>query len=330
MKFKFPGLIAEVANCHGGDEKYLRQLLAQLLKSRADAVKFQPIIAAEFISARHSQYQIFKELEFKTELWVELIRKVKAAGKKAAFDVYGEEPLALALKCRVDFVKIHAMDFDNLALIAKIVKAKLPLMLSTGGATLPEIDRVMKLAKGRTVCLMVGFQSFPTPAEEANLNRLTFLKERYRCAVGYMDHVGRETQFARTLPCLALLKGACTIEKHVFLKDLKTKYDWQSAFDPAELDQLKADLEMTAAALGKSNYSLSDLEQEYRKKYRRCAVAGRDLKAGEKLAVNDIQFLRIDFKATDRPFHRNEAKLAGRALKHGLKAGEIILKENLR
>jgi len=324
----FPLLIAEVANCHGGNQQYIEQLVAQLLKTKVDAIKFQPIIAREFMSAQHSMFKVFKSLEFSRQTWQRLGQRVKKSGKKLLFDVYGEISLKIALESRADILKLHAMDFDNFDFIKKILKHKKPLIISTGGATLAEIDQIMKVTKGHPVCLMVGFQNFPTPATEANLDRIDLLKKRFVCPVGFMDHVGSDNMFALVLPCLALLKGASIIEKHVYLKARKTKYDWQSALETKAIDDLADLLLNTLAAKGKEKYVLSKLENNYREKYRKNAVAKRNLSKGAKVSTGDVEFLRGEFPKKQTPIYRKDIpSLLSRKLKRKVKAGQTLVKE---
>ncbi len=173
---------------------------------------------------------------------------------------------------------------------------------------------------------MVGFQSFPTPVEESNLNRIRHFKDRYGCKVGYMDHVSGTDKFAYVLPCLAKAAGADVIEKHVYLSSQKTKYDWQSALTVSQLTELASMLKMNSLVCGSSSYKLSDLENEYRKKYRRCAVLKKDMISGSILKLGDIDFLRAEFSARLKPFYREDSKkLVGKKLKKHMNAGDVIL-----
>ncbi|MBU0686397.1 MAG: N-acetylneuraminate synthase family protein [Candidatus Margulisbacteria bacterium] len=298
------------------------------MKTKVDAIKFQPIIAREFMSFQHSMFKVFKSLEFSRRTWQQLGKRVKKSGKKLLFDVYGEVSLKFALEAGADILKIHAMDFDNFDFIKTVLKHKKPLIISTGGATIDEIDQVMKVTKGHPICLMVGFQNFPTPATEANLDRIDLLKKRFGCPIGFMDHVGNDSVFAMVLPCLALLRGASTIEKHVYLKTRKTKYDWQSALDPKAIDDLAVLLRNTLDAKGKDKYVLSKLENNYREKYRKNAVAKRDLSKGKKVKAGDIEFLRGEFSKKQTPIYRKDMPgLLSKGLKRKVVAGQTLVKE---
>lgn len=288
----FPLLIAEVANCHGGDVNYMNEIVEKVCKTSVDAVKFQMIIADEFFLPEHSQYKLFKSLEFKYKFWEKIVKKVKLVKKTLIFDIFGDDSLKTALLLKADIFKIHATDFDNLKFIKKVFSFGKPVYLSTGGASIKNIDSVMNLSIKKKLCLLVGFQSFPTPVEEAHLNRIEFLSKKYKVPVGYADHCAAESEFSMILPCLAVVKGAVSIEKHICLKNIKTIYDWQASLSVEEIDKLHGQLLMVKESLGKNGYVISPLEKQYNKKVRRIAVSLEDLFSGTEVNYTNVTFLR--------------------------------------
>ncbi|MBU0630383.1 MAG: N-acetylneuraminate synthase family protein [Candidatus Margulisbacteria bacterium] len=326
-KNAFPLLIAEIANCHAGDEVYLFELVDGVCQTAADAVKFQLIIADELLVPHHSQYSLFKSFEFSFSFWKKVVARVKAAHKKVAFDVFGDRSLALAADLNADLFKVYASDVDDLEFIKKVVGLKKKVFVSTGGAELKEIERIIKLPGGEKLCFLLGFQSFPTPPEESQLNRLEYLRERYGCNVGFMDHSDPRDLFAAVLPCLAVAKGACAVEKHVYLANRKKTYDWQSAIDFHELDKLRALLVKTQAACGSGEFKLTRLEKEYFLKKRKIAVAARALEAGEKLKANSLAFKLGEMVGGEKGLYRKEiADYLGRKLRRVVGKDEILLR----
>lgn len=327
----WPLLLAEVANCHGGDERYLTDLVAALATGRADAIKFQPVYADELCSPLHPMHPVFQRLSFPPESWPAFASRVREAGKQVWFDVYGEYSLGVALSCEPDGLKVHAMDFDDVAFIDRVLDAGLPVLLSTGGATLDEIDAVVSAVAGRPACLMVGFQRYPTPLAEASVARVCALRERTGLPVGFMDHVGRDDEFARLLPCLAVAEGAVLIEKHVYLDDRETAYDSASALSPLELDALAALLGDTRTALGTGDFERSAEEVAYAASYRKPAVALRDLSVGTSVEVADFGFVRAEWPEGDAPLYRADLPSAlGRTLARPLARGEALTKGALQ
>lgn len=291
MRKVFPLLIAEIANCHGGSSSYMNEIVNKICMTSVDAVKFQLIIANELFLSKHSQYNLFKSFEFGYSFWKKIVSKVKSAKKLVIFDIFGYKSLSNAIKLNADMFKIYASDFDNLEFIKEVIFLDKPVYLSTGGATLEEIDRTISICKNKDICLMAGFQSFPTPVEESHLDRIEFFKKRYNIPVGYMDHSDGRSVFSEILPCIAISKGAVSIEKHVYLRNRKKRYDWQSAMDPEKIDRLQKLLEHSVKACGDKEFIRTELEKKYFESKRRCAVTSRDLRAEVKLKKSDVKFL---------------------------------------
>lgn len=328
----FPLLIAEVANCHGGDKEYLVKLVELLTRTNVDAIKFQIIFAEELISRVHSTYPIFKSFEFESDYWKSISEKVKSSGKTLIFDIFGQHSLKIAISCLADIYKIHATDFDNTELIKEVLRLGSPIFLATGGSTLEEIDQLILSSnlKKSPLCLMTGIQKFPTPINESNLNKIEFLKTRYKLPVGFMDHTDSSEPFSAILPCLAVQKGACTVEKHVYLKDSKTSYDWQSAVDPSELNNLRDLLLKTRSAQGEREFKQTYSEIEYNKKSRKSAAAICDMKKGEEVTIDKIKYVRVepDFKSQKLINREDMNKNIGKKINTDLSA-EHALSEDM-
>jgi sialic acid synthase SpsE len=328
MPKTFPLLIAEVANTHGGDQTYLKTLLKKIGETSVDAVKFQIIFADELVSPTHSQYSLFKSLEFSKKTWQESVRLIRKHDKQVVMDIFGKKSLEIAKLLKPDFIKIHATDLNNLPLIKDVLTLSRPVFFGTGGATEKEIDTVMDLAKNHSVCLQTGFQAYPTPIEETHLNRVEFLKNTYKCSIGFADHVDGSSLFAKILPCLAITKGACSIEKHIRLSDLKTKYDWEAALPVEEFTELRNQLQSTLLSLGNKDFTLTKKEKEYRMKVRRHLVCLADYKKGGKLNVKDIGYLRAELNGKGTPLQIEEfEKYQSLSLKKDIKKYTVLTKE---
>lgn len=308
MPNTFPLLIAEVANSHGGDETYLRELLKKIVETSVDAVKLQIIFADELLSPTHSQYNLFKSLEFSRQIWEESVRFIRQYDKQIVMDIFGKRSLEIAKLLKPDFIKIHATDFNNLSLITNILKLSTPVFFSTGGATEKEIDTVMDLAHDHNICLQTGFQAYPTPIEETQLNRIEFLKKKYKCDIGFADHVDGSNIFAKILPCLAIAKGASSIEKHIKLSNRKTKYDWEASLPIEELDELRNQLQNTLTSLGNREFTLTQKEKEYRMKVRRHLVCLTPYKKGKKIQLRNIGYLRAEMDVVGTPLQVEDLK----------------------
>lgn len=324
----WPLLIAEVANCHGGDEDYLRDLVERLSAGAADAVKFQPIVADEVVSHRHPMREVFESLEMRSEVWEEAVVFLRGAGKPAWFDVYGPRSLSIALGSGAAGLKIHAMDADDAGLLEMALASELPVLLSCGGSTEDEVRAAVEVAAGRPLCLMLGFQRYPTPPQEARIARLATMRERFGVPVGYMDHAPGPDPMAVVLPCMAVSHGAVCVEKHVYLPDRETLYDHQSALPPDGIDALRPLLVTALAATGSPELTLSEAESAYRLEYRKPAVATAFLPAGHALEPADVVFVRAPVPEGETPVYRAGLPATlGRTLARETRIGEALTEE---
>lgn len=328
MKSKnvFPLLIAEVANCHAGSRDYLLKLVDGICRTSAEAIKFQLIIADELLVKSHSQFSLFKSFEFSYSFWKKVVNRVRSANKKVIFDVFGDSSLKLAARLRADMFKIYASDVDDIEFIKRALSHKKKIFVSTGGAELNEIERIIELPGSKNICFLVGFQSFPTPLEESQLNRIDHLRRNYGCNVGFMDHSDPRDIFSLILPCIAVAKGACTVEKHVYLPDRKKTYDWQSSIAFNELNKLRDLLIKTQKACGKGGFELTKLEKEYFKKKRKIAVAARNIGAGEKLGKNSVVFKLGEVCGSKKCIYRKDiGSYFGKRLRYRIEEDKILL-----
>lgn len=327
----FPLLVAEIANTHGGSAAYLSALVEKLARSRVPGIKFQLIAADDFVPRTHDMYPVFKSFEFETALYCRLTARLRKAGKLVLADVFGDRSLRMARALGVDILKVYASDLDNFDLIGKVLARRKPVIISTGGASLADIDAAMRFCRSGTAMVLSGFQAFPTPLSEAHLNRIPFFIKRYGTPVGFMDHSAGDSPFSTILPCMAVAQGATLIEKHVFLSDRKTKYDWQSAISVDELDTLYDLLLQARDACGEKTFALSEAERQYFREKRKVAIAARAVPAGAPLAAEDIQFMIAQLKPSDKPVTRAEfSRFVGKRLKAGLSRGTLLQKDMMR
>jgi len=136
----------------------------------------------------------------------------------------------------LDMIKIASCSFTDWPLLEKIVKIKKPIIASTAGATLEEIDRVISflLHRNKDFAIMHCVGEYPTPDEKMNLSQITFLQKRYPgVRIGFSTH---ENPDKTDIIKLAIAKGASLFEKHVGLSNNKYKINAYSA-TPQQIDK---------------------------------------------------------------------------------------------
>ncbi len=200
-------------------------------------------------------------------------------------------------KTAVDFLeeigvllhKVSSFELVDLPLIEYMAKTKKPLIISTGMATVPEINDAVKTAqKGgvKDLILLKCVSSYPAKPEEMNLMTIPHMKEKFKCVIGLSDHtLGIGTSIA------AVSLGAKVIEKHFTLsRKLKTPDSFFS-IEPRELEQLVSEVKIAEKSLGKIHYGLTN-EEKSNRVFRRSLFVIKDVKKGEVFNEGNVRSIR--------------------------------------
>ncbi len=272
----------------------------------ADAVKFQTYKAEKIVSRHSPAY--WDRNEEPTATQRELFLK---------FDKFGEtEYRRLAEHCRTtgiifcstpfDFesadyldplmplFKISSSDLTNPPFIRHMARKGKPILLSTGAATIGEIDTAVHtiLAEGNEeICLLHCVLDYPTAPANANLQMIRHLGQVFpRFLLGYSDHV-RPDPAMMTLST-AYLFGAKVIEKHFTLNKSLKGNDHYHAMDPADLATFVRNVELIETVRGTYEKHPLPCESAARLQARRSLVASRDIEIGEPITEQNVTFKR--------------------------------------
>jgi N-acetylneuraminate synthase len=208
------------------------------------------------------------------------------------------------------------MDVNHLPLLEYVASKGKPVILSTGLATLGEIERALGvLRRSASVALLHCVSIYPSPPEAVHLNNMETLRRAFDVQTGYSDHT---LGIAVALAAIAL--GATIVEKH-FTTD-KTLEGWDHAIsaDPYEFAQLVREGRNVVRSLGSYTRTLTATDMDKRKVFRRRIVLRRELHAGERIAAADV-----DFKRPGTGIHPDELSfVVGRTLKHDMHAEDEL------
>lgn len=310
-------IIAEVGSNHCGDAEIARRSLVAAAECGADMVKFQlyhpeqlvepdaPVLS--YIAQTHrSQRERFRSLSLPRDLFLELAGLAREKGVQFLVTPFDEQAVEF-LDPLVPAFKVASGDLTNIRLLKHIAATGKPMIVSTGFATLQEIDWLVGQMPRRQLCLLHCVGAYPTPLEQVHLAAIPFLAERYGVPVGFSDHtVGPLAALG------AVAAGACVIEKHFMLsKDLQAA-DRVLSLDPEEFRWMVDGIRKIERMKGESGKSVQPAEQYFRTQLRRSVYAARDLQAGESLRPEDVIPLR-PYVAGAWPVERIE-ELVGRQL----------------
>jgi N-acetylneuraminate synthase len=186
--------------------------------------------------------------------------------------------------------KIASMDVNNLPLLAYVAETEKPVILSTGLATLGEIEVALEVLQSRereTVALLHCLSIYPSPPEIVDLRNIKMLRKAFDVPVGYSDHT-----LGAAIPLASIALGACIIEKHFTLDTRMEGWDHAISADPDEMRHLVRESQNVHAALGRRVRSLSDEQMSKRVVFRRSMVAKKAIVKGERLSARDVEFKR--------------------------------------
>lgn len=293
-----PLVIAEIGANHEGDIEAAKVMIREAARTGADAVKFQTYKAAKMVAWDESErFAHFQRLSLPDSAFEELAAEATANGLlflSTPFDVEAVE----FLNALVPAFKIASGDLTFLPLLERVAEKKKPVLLSTGMASLQEIQAALETIRragkiergelGGRVVLLHCVSSYPTAPEEANLLAVRRLSDEFGLPVGYSDHT------LGILACIgAVALGACVIEKHFTLqKEGRTFRDHQLSADVAEMTELVASLRTLAMMFGSGEKVPAPSEEASRISMRRSLAARTDIKAGDVISAEQITCLR--------------------------------------
>ena len=228
-----------------------------------------------------NQLQVRDRHEFTKKQYLELANYAESYGALLFTSVFDIPSLEFALDCNCKIIKIASHSNTNSQLLNKINEYKLPSIMSTGGASIQEIDEAVNILSDCNLSLMHCVSAYPTPNELASLGTIPFLHERYSLPVGFSSH---ENGISQSIASVAL--GACMIERHVTLSQTMEGLDHKISLSFEELSSLRNHINNI---VGTINIKKEIFEQEFsaRNNYHVGIYALRDIQKGEILKTGE-------------------------------------------
>lgn len=326
-----PYIVAELNSSHGGKIDVAREMIDAAKSCGCDAVKFQSWSAKSLYCRDYYEHNPIAErmvssFALKPDELLKLSGYCNSIGIDFSSTPYSNEEVDfLTEQCKAPFLKIASMDIDNLPYLRYIATKNIPIVLSTGMATIEEIEtavREIERAGNHNICILHCVSLYPVEAELVNLNNMLMLRERFpEYAVGYSDHtIGSE------IACAAVGLGAALIEKHFTLNNKKIGWDNQMATEPAEMKKLVEGCRKVHSALGQYERILTVRESEQQRKMRRSLVAAADMSSGHVITEDDFAAKRPGDGIPVSEYR----KLVGRTLNQNIRQDQLILDKYLR
>jgi N-acetylneuraminate synthase/N,N'-diacetyllegionaminate synthase len=295
-------VIAEVGVNHNGDLDLAHNLVDVAADAGADAVKFQTFTPerlaavdapkAEYQAARDaasSQLDMLRRLRLDREAHVALQRHAADAGIVFLSSAFDLESVELLDALDVPAIKVPSGEITNRDLLAAIGATGRPALMSTGMATLDEVDRAVEWLEAPTSDLLLFHcvSRYPAPPEDANLRAMNSLRERYNVPVGWSDHT---EGIAVSTAAVAL--GADAIEKHITLDRTLPGPDHAASLEPKQFAEMVAAIRTVEVALGSGVKAPAKGEADLAAVARKSLHWSRALEPGAVISNEDLVALR--------------------------------------
>lgn len=297
-------IIAEVSANHGQDFAHAVQIIEAAHAAGADAIKIQTytadtltidcdapqfLVGGGTIWAGRRLHELYREASTPWE-WQPKLQQVAAALGLPLFSTpFDATSVDFLESMQVPAYKIASLELVDLPLIERVARTGRPIIMSTGTATLGEIDDAVRAARGagaREIALLKCTSAYPSPPEEMNLRTIPHLAAAFQVVSGLSDHT-----LGSAVPVAAVALGACIIEKHLTLSRETPGPDSSFSLEPAEFRQMVADIRTAELALGEVRYEATAKEQAIRG-YQRSLFIVAEMKAGETFTENNVRSIR--------------------------------------
>lgn len=325
-------VIAEAGVNHDGDRAEALALVGLARKAGADCVKFQTFKAERVATAQapkapyqlqstdcsETQIDMLRRLELSEADHAAVVQECRRLGIVFMSTPYNREDVELLVHIGAPALKlasIHAAEPDFVHFAASQGK---PIILSTGMATLAEVDEAVRAIRdsgNHQFAILQCTTNYPSAPSDANLRAMVTMQRAFQCNVGYSDHTEGD------VACIAAVAlGACVLEKHFTRDRSRSGPDHAASLEPSAFSALVHSVRTAEAALGNGLKVPAAAEQANAPYMRRSLVAARKLAAGEALAPEMLTERRPGTGL--RPALLGD--VLGRRLIRGLEAGEML------
>jgi len=297
-------IIAEAGVNHDGSLNKALQLVDAAADAGADAVKFQMFRAADLVSAQaptasyqrentgeKSQRELLQRLELSADTFAVIRKHCDQRSILFLATPFGECEVDQLVRLGVGAIKIASTDLNNEPLLARAAETGLPILLSTGASSIPEVKEAVSLLSrcgaSDRLLLFHCISRYPTPDDEIHLKAIPLLRGRFTLPVGLSDHTT-----SPLIGGLAIAAGACMLEKHITLNGKSTGPDHAMSLNPGEFAEYVRFARLADGAMGLGDFSRSAEELAVRDAARKSIVAAVDIPAGSVLRAEWIALRR--------------------------------------
>jgi len=338
-------VIAEAGVNHSGSETLALEMIDVAKKCGADAIKFQSFSADKLVvkgaqkadyqkreTGAGDQYSMLKQLEMSASMHVRLVKHCEAIGIEFMSTPFDEEAARFLVSLGMARIKVSSAEITNHPFLAFLAAFDIPLILSTGMATLDEVIEAVEVIRSvrqqqnrsrqlsDALSLLHCTSNYPAGLSDVNLRAMLTMRDEIGVPVGYSDHTD-----GILVAAAAVAMGATVIEKHFTLDRAMPGPDHKASLEPADFSTMVRQIRDVELALGSGEKLPMASELPVRDLVRRSIVLDRSMKRGEPVRMQDISILRPGNGIPPKDLPR----VLGMRLKKPVRAGEVLQWEDL-
>jgi N-acetylneuraminate synthase len=261
-----------------------------------------------------SLFKLYAEAQTPWEWHEPIFDRARALGMIAFSTPFDATAVDFLESLQVPAYKIASFENTDIPLIRKVASTGKPMIISTGMASVAELDESVSAARAagcRDLVLLKCTSTYPASPENTNIRTIPHLRTLFDCEVGLSDHtMGSGVSIA------AVALGATVIEKHFTLKRADGGVDSTFSMEPDEMRSLVVDSERAWAALGAVNYGPTAAERKSLG-FRRSLYVVQDMKAGEQFTIYNLRAIRPGNGLQPKYY----TEILGRRVKEDVKRG---------
>jgi pseudaminic acid synthase len=300
-----PFIIAEMSGNHNQSLERALEIVEAAAKTGAHALKIQTytpdtmtldlderefhISDPKSLWAGNSLYKLYGEAYTPWEWHKPIFDRARELGIIAFSTPFDDTAVDFLEGLDVPCYKIASFENTDLPLIRRVAATGKPLIISTGMASIAELDDTVRAAREagcKDLILLKCTSTYPAAADNTNILTIPHMRELFGCEVGLSDHT-----MGVGVSVASVALGATVIEKHFTLNRSDGGVDSTFSMEPAEMTQLVVETERAWQALGKIRYGATEAEKKSIM-FRRSLYVVKDMKAGDVLTKENLRAIR--------------------------------------
>jgi pseudaminic acid synthase len=328
-----PFIIAEMSGNHNQSLERALQIVEAAADAGVQALKIQTYTADTMtLNLEHgdfyigdpnslwkgkSLYNLYEQAYTPWEWHKPIFDRCRELGLIPFSTPFDESAVDFLEELDVPFYKIASFENNDIPLIKKVASTGKPIIISTGMATVAEIEEAVTTTREagcKEIILLKCTSTYPASPENSNLLTIPHMREMFNCEVGLSDHT-----LGVGVAVASVALGATVIEKHFTLSRADGGVDAAFSLEPHEMKMLVEETKKAWQALGRVSYGPTEQEQASIK-FRRSLYVAKDMKAGEEFNKENLRVIRPGYGLSPKYFET----LLGMKVKKDVKKGTPV------